>query len=238
MNSLFLSDVKFHWSVVGPALIWKRLRRSRKIPNLISPKTFNEKILHRILFDRRDFIPLFSGKLESRQYVLDKTGDSSLLIELVGTARNTAELRQLQLPEKFIAKSNHMSGRTWIHDGTVPLRIEELGNSIAKWCSELGKLQWGYSKVQRVALVEHLIESENGIPEDYKFFCYNGRVHYIQVDGSRFSGHRRDFFDTDWNHIDAVLSYQNAASPPDKPQTLRRMIQLAEQLSAGGSGSV
>jgi hypothetical protein len=226
-------NAKFHWALIGPALMWKRARRSRRVPHIFSPRTFHEKILHRILFDRREFIPRFSGKLESRQYVLEKTSDPSLLIDLVGTARDTSELRRLPLPRKFIAKSNHMSGRNWIHDGTRPPDIEALGQAISKWCSELGKLQWGYSKVRRVALIEHLLEADGDIPKDYKLFCYNGRVHFIQIDGSRFSGHKRDFFDAEWNHLDAVLSYPNEDSPPGKPRQLRRMIEVAEQLSAG-----
>ena len=36
------------------------------------------------------------------------------------------------------------------------------------------------------------------VPKDYKFFTFNGKVHIIQVDGERFSGHRRSLYDPDW----------------------------------------
>ncbi|HEV7264724.1 MAG TPA: ATP-grasp fold amidoligase family protein [Falsiroseomonas sp.] len=232
MNRL-LSDKKLHWALIGPAVILKRTRKSRRIPNLIRPKTFNEKILHRILFDRRDFLREFSGKIESRKYVLDKVADPSLLIDLVGTARDSHELCKLNLPSKFIVKSNHMSGRTFICDGSSPVDIESLGKMISTWCKESSRLQWGYQHVEQTAVIEHLLETESGIPNDYKFFCYSGRVHFVQVDGSRFSDHRRDFFDPAWNHIPAVLSYRNEPTPPSRPAQLNQMIQIAEAVSAG-----
>lgn len=225
---------QYRWPVIGAPLIWKRYRVSGTVPNLLRPRTMNEKILRRILFDRRPDIATFSGKLESRRFVLDRTGDESLLVDLVGTARNAAELRRLPLPERFIAKANHMSGRNRIHDGSAPLDLDALGRSIEGWCRERSRLQWGYGRVERTAMIERLMQSETGaIPEDYKFFCYDGCVHFIEVDGSRFSGHRRDFFDREWRHLDAVLSYRQHDAPPPPPALLERMIRIAERLATG-----
>lgn len=227
-------DLRYHWAVIGAPLIWKRYRVSGTVPNLLRPQTMNEKILHRTLFDRRPVIARFSGKLESRTFVLERTGDESLLVELVGTARNAAELRHLPLPERFIAKANHMSGRNHIHDGSSPLDLDALGHAIESWCGDRSRLYWGYSRIERTAVLERLMQTEaGGIPEDYKFFCYDGRVHFIQVDGNRFSGHRRDFFDRDWRHLDFTLAYRNHDSPPPRPPLLERMIRIAERLAEG-----
>lgn len=75
--------------------------------------------------------------------------------------------------------------------------------------------------------------NNGAIPEDYKFFCYDGKVHFIQVDGSRFSRHVRDYFDRSWEHLDVRVGYPGADTPPARPGNLDRMIEVAEALSAG-----
>ena len=43
-------------------------------------------------------------------------------------------------------------------------------------------------------------ENLSGI-NDYKFFCYSGKVKYIVFDGDRYIKHKRSFYDKEWNYI-------------------------------------
>src|ERR1700761_7606078 len=61
------------------------VRRHRKMhgewPNLIRPQTFNEKILHRLIFDRRILLRQLADKFAVRAYVKSRLG-SGILPEL------------------------------------------------------------------------------------------------------------------------------------------------------------
>ncbi len=226
--------VWFHWAIVGPFLIVRHRRRFGRWPTVAAPKTFTEKLLHRMIFDRGEALRLVSGKLEGRELVAARMGDETLLTELVATISRASDLARITLPAKFILKANHMSGLTHIHDGAAPADAAMLGELIEDWCTNYrGKLSWGYRDIRRTVLIEKLLLVDGAVPKDYKFFCYDGVVHFVQVDGDRFSGHKRDYFDRDWQHLDMSVSYPHAAVRPERPARLADMIQIAERLSSG-----
>src|SRR5262249_44431540 len=65
-----------------------------RIPNLIRPRTFNEKVLYKSLFDRRPLIGLFADKYQVRDYVRKKLGSERHLIKLYGAYEDPAEIRE------------------------------------------------------------------------------------------------------------------------------------------------
>ena len=66
--------------------------------------------------------------------------------------------------------------------------------------------EWCYKYSRKAIICEELLEDENGqIPADYKFFCFNGKVKYIQVDFDRFTNHSRAFYTVDWEKQDFTL---------------------------------
>lgn len=75
----------------------------------------------------------------------------------------------------------------------------------------------------------------NGEVNDYKFFCFNGKVHCFKVDFNRFTNHQANYYDSNGN----LLNFGEKACPPDYnhieilPSNLKKMIMLAEKLSAG-----
>jgi len=223
----------FSPAVVGPLLIARHAYRHRQIPPLWAPRNFNDKVLHRLVFDRRPLLSQVAGKLEAREHLLSRTGDPSLLIDLIGTARNAAELAALQLPPAFIAKPNHLSGFTHIHRGPEPPDVTAIGTKLSAWSSHVGRTEWAYSGVQRVCIIERLMLDAGTIPSDYKFWCYDGRVHFVGVSTTRFEDLRNDFFHPDWTWIDGMNAYPPADRRPTRPALLAEMTELAEALSHG-----
>jgi hypothetical protein len=223
----------FRWYIVGPLLFFRYRKYIGKYPHLFPPRTFNEKLLYRLIFDRRKLLPKVVGKYEGREYVEEKFGHTDILVDMIGAVSSSEELKRLPLPEKFIAKGSHLSGLVEIFDGSAPVDVDALGKEIDHWCRRrFSKMEFGYRDIRRVVLIEHLLDENGAIPSDYKFFCFDGAVHFIQVDGDRFSGHKRDYFDRDWNHLDVTCSYPQNPIAPAKPHLLAQMIQVAETLSA------
>src|SRR5690348_2291180 len=83
-----------------------------RLPNLFWPRSFNEKLLHRMVFDRREVLAEITDKLRLRAYVASRIGPS-LLPELYHVTDNPEEIPFERLPDRFVLKPNHGSG--WIH---------------------------------------------------------------------------------------------------------------------------
>lgn len=68
---------------------------------------------------------------------------------------------------------------------------------------------------------------------DYKFFCFNGRVKCFKVDFDRFVDHRANYYNRDkkllpFGEVDFYPNYNKKIEFPD---LIDRMIDLAEKLS-------
>ena len=51
-------------------------------------------------------------------------------------------------------------------------------------------------------IVEKFIESADDEQlRDYKVFCFNGKPKMVRVDTDRFTKHKMDFFDCNWERI-------------------------------------
>jgi hypothetical protein len=82
-------------------------------------------------------------------------------------------------------------------------------------------------------IIESLAEGQS-LYDYYKFICVEGKVKYITVerDKWRFDASRRDFFDTEWNHLEIKMKYPNAEVEPEKPDKLAEMISVSEELAS------
>lgn len=102
----------WHWP---PVLAWQLLPRFRaahgRWPWLLPPRSFAEKCLYRMLFDRRPIIGVFGGKTEVRALIAERLGNEDALIPRIGLIRSIADLRGMTLPRAFIMKTNHASGQ-------------------------------------------------------------------------------------------------------------------------------
>ena len=56
----------------------------------------------------------------------------------------------------------------------------------------------------------------------------------IQVDYDRYEGHKRQFFDCDWNRMDISFHFlSDTVKQIRKPEVLTEMLELSRKLSAG-----
>lgn len=87
-----------------------------------------------------------------------------------------------------------------------------------------------YKNLTPKIIVEKSIFGKEEI-EDIKFFCYKGRVKFIQVDFDRHSKHTRKLYSPDWHDLHCSLARQQGQKNMTKPIKLGFMISLAEKLS-------
>jgi TupA-like ATPgrasp len=98
-------------------------RKHGQFPRLLRPQTFNEKVLHRMLFDRRPILSQVADKAGVRAFVEERLG-RSLLPECYHLTADVETIPFDELPDSFVVKPTHGSG--WVEIVTDKRRWIEL----------------------------------------------------------------------------------------------------------------
>ena len=203
--------------------------------NLDNPRTFDEKLQWLKLYNRKDLYTTMVDKYEAKDYVSSIIG-KEYVIPTLGVYENFDQIDFGELPNRFVIKCTHDSGGLFIVKDKKSLNIDEVRRKIEKclkrnyyYCGR----EWPYKNVKPRIIIEKYMVDESGYElKDYKFFCFGGKVHYIQVDFDRFKGHKKNIYDRNWKFQNVQINYPNS---PDcnikKPVQLKKMIEFAEKLS-------
>lgn len=204
-------------------------------PDLDRPRGFNEKILVKVLTDRRPYLTLFSDKLRVRGYVR-RTAPDLLLPALYWWSDRAEDIPFDSLPHEFALKANHGSGWNCLVRDKSALRRSDLVHLARKWLRSdftiVGR-EWAYRNIRRAVYAEQLLHDDaRGAPADYKLFVFGGKVRVIQVDRDRFTHHTQILYDGQWNRLEGTVAAAGGA-PIARPASLASMLKTAEALSAG-----
>jgi hypothetical protein len=203
-------------------------------PDLDQPAGFNEKILVKILNDRRPYLTLFSDKLRVRGYVR-RTAPMLRLPSLYWWSDRAEGLPFEALPNEFVLKANHGSGWNCVVQDKRALRrrdLVRLGRSWLKSDFTLVGREWAYKNIRRAVFTEQLLrDGGRAAPPDYKLFVFGGKVRFIQVDRDRFTRHTQVLYDECWNRIEGTVAAA-PGEPVSRPASLASMLEAAELLSA------
>jgi hypothetical protein len=205
-------------------------------------------------------ITVFCDKIAVRTYVQSRIGKDflpNLYWEGIELESRTLE----DLPDEFVVKSAHSSGGSVIVSSKCNSKdVLPLAPYFSEWrsyaiqpqninSSQLirlanywtkksfynfpGKLpEWGYfDAVPRIMIEECLVGSNDELPDDYKFFMFDGRCELIYKFSNRFGSPAIDLFDCEWNRIEGSYLLPNSEVEIPKPSSLKEMIRIAECLS-------
>ena len=212
--------------------------------NLEDPKGFSEKVQWLKLYDRNPFIPICADKWMVRDYVADRIGDEYLIPVLYHT-QDPAKIPFEQFPSKYIIKTNHGSGtnvvvlgdQMFLRGKKQLFNRERVVRQLHKWLStdysKIG-LEWQYRNIKPYILIEQLLQDESGntILNDYKLFCFDGQVRFIEVITDRLTLLKEDWYTPKWERVDLRCYVQNDTTL-SRPSNLEEMIGIAEKLSDG-----
>lgn len=237
---------------------YRRLRSS--VPSV--PRTFTEKIRYRMAFDRRPILRTFADKVAVRAYAADRVGEEALP-SLFGVFEKATSITWDELPREFVLKASHGSGAvavvwegaragrqptpaqrgSWAWRGTIhpdSLDIRQMERLAAEWLGLSYELsgpypEWAYGDLPRRIIAEELLQTESGaLPNDYKFFMFDGNCVAIQVHVDRFGSHAGLWLSPDWIPFQArSRDWQRLAALTPPPSNLPVMLELAELLSDG-----
>jgi hypothetical protein len=217
-------------------IMWSYKRKLGVFPNVVNPKTFNEKVQYRKLHDRRQLLTLLVDKYGSREYVAAKIGET-VLPKLLFVTENPTDIPFSALPDRFVVKPTHGAGWVRVVTNKQSADIAEIVRQCNFWMSQNyynWTREWAYRDVKPRIIVEEFIGDETGaVPIDYKLFVFAGKVEFIQVDIGRFKELRRNIYDTSWNRMNVALDYPNSPDDVPRPPHLETMIDYAQLLAVG-----
>lgn len=220
-------------------LKWQyKIKTGRKL-NLKNPTRFTEKLQYYKLHYRNPVLHQCVDKYEVREFVKSK-GLEEILIPLIGKYNNSSEINLEELPNQFVLKTTNGGGglnvvickdkSSFDFDA-----IKDKLNSI-KFKSRIGGREWAYYGLEPGIVAEELLLNDDnpdaGI-NDYKIFCYNGKPDYIIVDVDRYIGHKRNFYDKEWNNLRITSDCPTIDREISKPENFETMMEIAAILSEG-----
>lgn len=236
LNSEITSKINFYCIGDYKYTIHRFKKTFGYIPDLKKPKTFNEKINWRKLYDQKTIFKIFADKVAVRKYVKDKIGNE-ILIKVLQVADKPELINYASLPESFVIKASHGSGWNKIVMNKNIMNKKEINDyfkPILKLDYYSFGREWCYKNLTPRLIIEELLIDKNGnLPLDYKFFCFNGVIRFLQVDFDRFSKHTRNLYDSNLNIIKCQCHFPPYAARINPPKNFDHLKNVASNLSKG-----
>lgn len=212
-----------------------RIKMGKKL-NLKQPKTYTEKIQWYKLYYHNPLMTMCADKHLVRKF-LENRGYKNLACHEYGVYNRPEDIRYEDLPDRFVIKTTNGSGTNIICKDKSQFQIEKARNELREWlkrdCYGLGR-EWAYKDITPRIIIEELLEDKENIYDginDYKFLCFDGRVHYIVFDADRYVSHKRNIYDADWNYVDVGTDCDKLGDVIPKPEGFEKMKCIAEDLS-------
>lgn len=208
--------------------------------NLRAPKTFNEKLQYRKVFDRNPLYPIVSDKLRVRRYVARVLGDEhakAILPRLLGVSRWPSRRWIARLGDDVAIKANNASARNIFLRAGQTHDVAAITKTCRRWMrQDYGRRlqEWAYWPIPKRVIAEELLIGPDGrLADDIKFFMFDGLCAMIDVEWDRFGDHAQVFLDSDWTRLPVQMKQKRWIDAPPRPAGLAGMQEVAGRLSAG-----
>lgn len=209
IGEYLISEYHVFLSKIKPALISdekavKKYYKSRsgKELDLNNPQTFSQKQQWYKLNAKNPLMQKVADKYAVREYI-EECGYKNLLNDLLGVYANPKDIDFDELPERFVIKAAHGSGFNIIVRDKSKLNIKQTKKMLSSWLRQniyWSGREWVYKDMPRRIIIEKYLEDSSGGLMDYKFFCFNGKPCFMQLEVGRYTEHNtRNFYDMDWN---------------------------------------
>ena len=210
-------------------------RKTGETLNLENPQTFNEKIQWLKLYDSTPIKTRLADKYLVRNWIKEKIGEE-YLIPLLGVWKKADDINFDTLPNQFVLKCNHGCGYNIIVQDKTKLDINDAKIKLTNWLSENFAFKYGlqlhYKNIKPLIIAEEYIEQIDEQICDYKFLCFNGQVKYCWIDKDRYTNHKRNIYNMNWEKLDVKMHTKyDTIYECKKPVNFDKMVKFAEILS-------
>jgi hypothetical protein len=194
--------------------------------------------IHHYKFLRRDhWLPALTDKIEAKKFIAERVGEE-YVIPTYWSGRTLPPLRvRRRWSRPYFIKAAHGCHQDVevAAEGRVPWdRIER---KTERWLrSTYGGRggEWQYARLRPRLIVEQRIGEPGVLPDDYKFWVFQGRVHYVHWFTDRgLPSYGGRIVDRYWNEPFRSVSQRTHERFPPRPESLQTMMWLAETLGEG-----
>jgi hypothetical protein len=201
------------------------------------PKTYNEKLQIYKLSDKMEKLWPYADKWAVRKIVERKVG-ANILNRVYGLWKNASDIDFNKLPRQFVLKATHGSNWNIVVKDKKIIDKDDIRSKLNSWL-KINYYYWygrerQYKLIKPKIICEKYLEDKKGNLLDYKLFCFDGKVHLIQITIDRFSDHKTtNFYDVKWKLLPFTFgAYPNSNKKYPKPKNLSKMIEIAEKLAS------
>lgn len=214
-----------------------RIKCGRKL-DLKDPKRYSEKLQWYKLYYRDPVMQRCADKYLVREYVESK-GLGHILNELYAVYESPEDIRIEDLPERFVLKLSNGSSTNLMVTDKNSLDMDAVRKMFHDFYAESGTSagrEWVYQSDRKPVIVaERYLEDpsqKDGSLCDYKILCFSGKPCYVVCDVDRFTDHRRNIYDPEWNDLRVSSDCPCTDVPIPCPSRLEEMVDIARILSA------
>ena len=179
-------------------------------PDLVHPKTFNEKLQWLKMHDRNPLYVRLVDKLNAKEWVANRIG-SEYVTETYARWSCAEDIDISRLPERFVLKTNHDCGGISICRNRASFDLESEKTKLAKHLKRnyyWGGREWPYKDVTPCVFAEEYLEpDEPGSSPASKLYRFSGGKIITSSVIDRFTeafakaGLSASFFDDEWRPI-------------------------------------
>jgi len=228
--------------VVGTRLVRKEVvKRYRKRfgapPRLDPPLTFNERVTHRIIYDRDPRLKIVCDKIAVKHFIRQCVGPD-YVVPTLGVWEHPGEIDWRTLPEQFVLKPSHAAGQVAIVRQPADRNIERLAEQAKSWLARDYfdfSLEWGYRGIPRRLLAEPLLVSrDGGYVVEAQIYTFFGKAALIRILVGRKSTPERKTAWFDVTGRPVAIGTEIAFTEFDLAEHDRRLLSdIAEKVSTG-----
>ena len=205
--------------------------------NLKNPVEFNEKIQWYKMYYRPKILNQLVDKYAVREYVSKKIG-SEYLNECYGVYNSFSDINFDEFPNQFVLKAVHGNSHNIFCKNKTDLNLKKVKKAVRKWkftnqYYRAGQ-EWAYKDVKPRIVAEKFIKDDDrdSLP-DYKFYCFNGKVKFMEIHYDRAELLKIAYFDLKFNPLpfNKMQKKNRITEEVKKPITFEKMIELSEVLA-------
>ena len=221
-----------------PVWLGRTALRLHRLPNVAAPKSFREKRMWRLIFDRNPLLVMFGDKLATKAWMTDRAPEL-ISAPTIWIAENASDLQNKVFAKGIVIKASRGCGQNIFIDDESSIN-SEMYFKINKWMNrsyyeKFGKKYW--PRIDQIIFAEKYIDSNRKSILDLNLFCCDGRVlFFVVTSGEKTKNEKVAYFSADGRRvfsIEASKIYIKNWLPSDfeLPNCFERAVELASKLS-------
>lgn len=219
--------------------------------HLHNPKRYSEKLYWLKQYygnEMKELIQLCYDKYTVREYVKRKIGDK-YLTQIYGVYHKADQIEFEKLPKEFVLKITQSSGCNIVVNSNNKKTFNEIRNTLGEWLKYTNSEKritnareeaYYFDGNAKIICEEYLKTQDDNIPEDIRFFCFNGEPKFFCVDfqstdceGNKLHDYYRNTYSVETKEFIPVnfgRKYNDDFKAPDL-KNWDEMVTIAKKLS-------